>query len=249
MQRFRLIALFVALAASYACGQQTNPFAAPAQPERVKVYAVGPGVTAPELLPLNVNSMFTGKCNAKVDGKVELSLLVDTTGHPRNIMFLKPLGTELDRSALRIASTDRFKPGTLDGKPVVVAESMKVDIQSCVVKPEDSTDKAIYKLRLRTVPQQELGPLPKPPNEAVLISDITSWKNSASEEPHLYHVGSGVTAPFLLTPSQALYTPEACKAQHTCSISLVVDQQGMPQNVQVKKAPDPGLGQNLEHFA
>jgi hypothetical protein len=58
MRALSAAALFVMLGTSISGGQQTSPPApslqAVAQPARVKVYAVGPDVTAPVLLPLNV---------------------------------------------------------------------------------------------------------------------------------------------------------------------------------------------------
>jgi len=80
------------------------------QPARVKVYAVGPGVTAPELLPLNLPPIPSSKCKNKVNGKVVLSVLVDEKGRPRNIMFLKPLGSELDKFALRAVALTASTP-------------------------------------------------------------------------------------------------------------------------------------------
>src|ERR1039458_3266635 len=109
------VALFVGLGISFSGGQQPSPSALPkpdSQLARVKVYTVGPEVTAPQLLPLNVTDISTEKCKKKMDGKVVLSVLVDEKGQPRNLMFLHPLGTDLDKFALQIAAAERFKPGT-----------------------------------------------------------------------------------------------------------------------------------------
>ena len=87
-------ALLVVSGASFSSGQQASPSAQPpqadAQPAPVKVYSVGPEVTAPELLRLNLTPIPDEKCKKKqrVEGRVVLSLLVDETGAPRNIMFL-----------------------------------------------------------------------------------------------------------------------------------------------------------------
>jgi hypothetical protein len=143
MPRNRLIALCLGLATVCAHGQQpaSTSSDAPqvnARPERVKVYSVGPGIEAPRLLPLNLTPITVEKCKEKIDGKVELSLLVDTSGHARNITFLRPVGTELDRIALGIADANQLSAGTLNGKPVVVAESLRVTIQTCRVKTKES---------------------------------------------------------------------------------------------------------------
>jgi len=56
MRALWAIALFVGLATSFSSGQQNNPSsplpAADPQPAKVMVYTMGPGVTAPELLPV-----------------------------------------------------------------------------------------------------------------------------------------------------------------------------------------------------
>lgn len=155
-----VVALFVTLSMSFSGGQQAVTSGLPpvpdVQPARVKVYSVGPGVTAPKLLPLNLAPISDEQCKMKVGGKVVLSVLVDTTGQLHNIMFLKPLGTDLDRFALKIVSADRFIPGTHEGVPVVVGQSVEVDLQACVDEKKDNAGKKIYSLRLRSQPVQKL---------------------------------------------------------------------------------------------
>jgi len=150
MRALWIVALFVGLGISFSGSQQTGPSAPPkpdSQPARVKVYSVGPDVTAPELLPLNLTGMSTGNCKKKMDGKVVLSALVDETGQPRNIMFLRPLGTDLDKLALQLATADRFNPGTHDGKPVVVAQSVELNMQACLEETKNDAGKKIPWLR------------------------------------------------------------------------------------------------------
>jgi hypothetical protein len=47
----------------------------------------------------------------------------------RVIVFLHPLGTELDRFAVHIAASDRFNPGMKDGKPAVVANGLLQNVK------------------------------------------------------------------------------------------------------------------------
>jgi outer membrane biosynthesis protein TonB len=114
MRALSVVVLFIGLGTSYSGGQQAVssglPLLPDTQPARVKVYAVGPGVTAPELLPLNLPPIPSSKCKNKVNGKVVLSVLVDEKGRPRNIMFLKPLGSELDKFALRAVALTASTP-------------------------------------------------------------------------------------------------------------------------------------------
>jgi len=253
MRRYGSIALFVALASGCACAQKVRPSSAPAKPdapaERVMVYTVGPGITAPELLHLNISPIYTDKCKKKFDGNVKHSMLVDTTGQPRNIMFLKPLGTDLDKLALKVAGADRFKPGTLDGKPVVVAGSVEVKIQSCVVESKDSAGNTAFSLRLRSVPVQIFGTLAQPPEQAVLSPDVESWKDPEGGAPLLSHVGAGVIAPVVLNKAdkvEARFSEEARKKNISgkCLFSLIVDVQGMPQDIREIKKLGYGLDEN-----
>lgn len=249
MRRVRVIAPFVLLATGYCAGQEAAPPAhSPlddAQPERVKVYAVGPGVTAPVLLPLALSPLPNENCKKKVDGKVVLSLLVDTAGRPRNIMFLKPLGTDVDRFALQIVGADRFRPGTREGAPVVVGQSLEVGMQACAEQTKDSAGKKTFLVKLRSWPSQKFGALPQTPGDAGLTSSDTNRKEYIGDSD-INHVGRGVSAPVPLNDVGAVYTDEARNARVNgdCLLSLIVDRNGMPQDIQVVRGLDYGLQEN-----
>lgn len=243
MQRLWVSVCLAVIAATVAGAQQPDSSAAPA---RVRVYAVGSGVTAPELLPLNLPPLTSGKCKKKADGTVMLSVIVDATGRPRNVMFFHPVGTDLDRFALRIAAADRFKPGTSDGAPVAVAQLLEVNLQGCVEQVKDEAGKKIDGLRLRSQPEQKLAPLPQPPGDAVAAPDDKNWADSENGTPRTEHVGGAVKRPVPLTSVEAMYTDAARKARFegVCLISVVVDKYGMPQNPKVLRKLDYGLDQN-----
>ena len=57
---------------------------------------------------------------AKFSGTVEIALIVDTEGHPRNIRVARGLGMGLDEKAEEAVSKWRFKPGFRNGVPVNV---------------------------------------------------------------------------------------------------------------------------------
>ncbi len=65
----------------------------------------------------------------KLQGTVGLYIEVDTTGHPRNIKVVRGLGMGLDEKAIEAVSKWEFRPGTKDGKPVVVAATVEVNFQ------------------------------------------------------------------------------------------------------------------------
>jgi TonB family protein len=249
--------MFVVSGTSFSAGQQASPSApsrqADTQPAPVKVYSVGPGVTAPELLPLNVPPIPDEKCKKKqrVDGKVLLSVLVDETGKPRNIMFLQPLGSDLDKLALQLAIGDRFKPGAHDGAPVVVAQSVEVDMHACAEEKTDDAGKKMYWLQLRSQPVQTFGALPEPPEEAVLTTDIPKDipGPNASEKVDLNALKAAgrLSPPTVLKSVVPKFSEEARRAKYqgVCLISLIVDAHGMPQNVHVTR----GLGMGLDEKA
>jgi TonB family protein len=248
MRALGVVALFVSLGTNFSGGQQSGSAPSPlpdAQQDRVKVYAVGPGVTAPELLPPIPLPNPAGKCKNKMDGEVVLSILVDATGRPRNLMFLHPLGNDLDKFAFQIVAADLFTPGTHDGAPVVVAQSVEVNLQACVEQKKDDAGKKTYQLRLRAIPEQKLAPLPQPPEEAVFPLRTSSWNDLSSSDRGIQRIGSSVSAPVVLSSPEAEYSEEAKREQYQgiCLISLIVDAQGMPQYIQVVRKLDYGLSE------
>jgi len=245
------MALFVAAATSFVSGQQTTSSSAPSQsaddhPERVKVYSVGPGVTAPQLLSTSPVQIDSGKCRKKADSKVIFSVLVDSEGKPRNLMFLKPLGSELDKFALQVATADRFTPGTHDGAPAAIGQTLEVALQACVEQTKDDAGNKSFLYRLRAQPSQEFRPLTDSPEEAVLAPNNWSWGNPNGDEPQIKIFEGSVKAPVLLKSAEARFTNTARKArlQGSCAFSIVVDRNGMPQNFRLIKSLDFGLDQN-----
>ncbi|MGA3010744.1 MAG: energy transducer TonB [Terracidiphilus sp.] len=247
MRTLFAVALFVVSSVSFSGGQQVStsaPSSLPdAQPAPVKVYAVGPGVTAPEFVPLSLAPISAGKCKKKLDGMAALSFLVDTTGHPRNIMFLRPLGNNLDKLALQIVDADLFNPGTHDGTPVVVGLSVEVGLQACVEGTKDGEGKSASQVLLRSHPTQKFGMLPPPQEDVVLKAGAPSLENSISRFPNVYHVGDGVTAPVVIHFAQAEFSDEARREKYdgVCMLSLIVDTKGMPQFVRVERPLGHGL--------
>ncbi len=242
MRRQWGIVLFVAATTSLISGQQTTP-SAPSQladdhSQHVKVYAAGPGVTSPQLLSTTPIRIDSGKCKKKMDSKVIFSVLVDSLGQPRNLMFLQPLGNEMDKFALQVASSDRFTPGTHDGAPAVIGQTLEVGLQACVEEKKDDAGNKTLVYRLRSQPSQELHPLVNPPDEAVLAP-----KDWSKGDPN-GSTGS-IKAPVLLKAVETSYTKAARKAglEGVCKISLVVDQYGMPQNIRITESLDNGLDQ------
>jgi protein TonB len=63
---------------------------------------------------------------AKYQGVVVLAIEVDAAGRARNLRILQGLGLGLDEKAMEAVEKWRFRPGYLDGKPVVTAATVEV---------------------------------------------------------------------------------------------------------------------------
>jgi len=246
MQIQRATALLIALSGGYSVAQQTNPdipHPLPPQPERVTVYSDGSGAIPPTLLPINLPPVPSAKCKQKMDGKVQLSVIVDAAGKPRDLWFLRAQGNDLDKLALQIASAERFTPGTNGGAPVAFAQSLEIGLQACVIETTDASGAISYALQLRSEPAQALSPPIKPPKEAVLTSG-DSWSDSAERPRRTERVGGKVSGPIPLIYPDAQFSDEARRAKYQgiCLVSLIVDRNGMPEDIKIVRNLDHGLG-------
>jgi protein TonB len=90
------------------------------------VFKVGGGISAPQAVSTPDPSYTEEARNAKAQGKCILWLIVDDTGHPRNIQVVRGLGYGLDAKAVEAVQQWRFQPAMKDGKPVKVQISVEV---------------------------------------------------------------------------------------------------------------------------
>jgi TonB family protein len=249
MRRLRLVATLLALPAGFASGQQSGAprpaiaADAPSSAAPVKVYAPSSGVKSPRLLPLTPPPALTKDCKDHSEGEVLLSLLVDTSGRARNVMLLKPAGSAVDRIAIQIASKDRFEPGTLDGKPVVVAEALRIKLEGCDLSPTGQAEHIALKWVLKSLPRQKLEKPRDPPEEAILAPLDSAGRGMRRTVRRPDFFGTDVSAPVMLYSVDAAYTPtqKGAKITGECELGLVVDIHGLPQDIHVIKSLDPGL--------
>jgi TonB family protein len=234
------------LASTCASGQQPQPLQQPAPRERIRVYAPGSGIIRPRLLPQTSPIERVKECKYDWSGEVILSLLVDTDGRARNIMFQRPSGSILDPYAIRVASEDRFQPGTLNGKPVVVAESLQLKIEACLAEVKDAEGKISGAWVVRDSPRQRLKKPKNPPQEVVFAPLEEPGSEIFRKVRRPEYFGAVRSAPVILSSEPAHYTPkgEGAAIGGICKISLVVDAHGLPQNLQVLKSLSPGADQS-----
>jgi protein TonB len=89
----------------------------------------GRGVIPPELL-YKVEPEFSEEARkAKHQGVVVLAIEVDTGGQVRNVRVRQSLGLGLDEKAMDAVTHWRFRPGVLNGKPVITEALVQVSFQ------------------------------------------------------------------------------------------------------------------------
>lgn len=91
------------------------------------VYKVGGGISAPTAISAPDPNYTEEARKAKTQGTCELWLIVDSSGHPRDIRVIRGLGFGLDAKAVEAVRQWRFQPALKDGRPVDVQISVQVD--------------------------------------------------------------------------------------------------------------------------
>lgn len=91
------------------------------------VYKVGGGISAPQAISSPDPGYTDEARSAKKQGTCVLKLIVDSTGHPRDLRVVRGLGFGLDEKALEAVRQWRFQPALKDGRPVDVQISVEVE--------------------------------------------------------------------------------------------------------------------------
>jgi TonB family protein len=89
--------------------------------------SANPRVTAPVPIEQTPPEYTENAKQAKWQGSVELSILVDETGRVTQISVAKTLGMGLDQKAIEAVQRWKFKPGTKDGEPVAMRATVMVN--------------------------------------------------------------------------------------------------------------------------
>jgi TonB family protein len=94
-----------------------------------KVYRMGPGIVAPKVIEKSEPQYTDEAREAKIEGKVALSVVIGTDGVAHDIKIVKSLDSGLDTSAITSIKTWKFQPGMKDSKPVQVRAMIEVNFQ------------------------------------------------------------------------------------------------------------------------
>jgi TonB family protein len=101
----------------------------PALQAQRKVYKIGGGVTAPEVI-FKQEPQYTQEArDAKIEGSVLLSVVIDSDGSVSDIRVLQSLDEGLDENAMAAVATWQFRPAEKDGQPVAVAANIQVNFR------------------------------------------------------------------------------------------------------------------------
>jgi protein TonB len=91
------------------------------------VFHVGSGVSAPRAIYDPDPDYSEEARKAHYQGSVILTVIVDPSGHPKDIHISRSLGMGLDEKAIEAVRTWRFEPALKDGHPVAVQMSVEVN--------------------------------------------------------------------------------------------------------------------------
>jgi TonB family protein len=88
-----------------------------------------PGSSGPVLIERHEAQYSEEALTARLVGSVQLSVVVDEAGVPRDVRVLRSLGLGLDEEAIKAVQTWRFRPATKDGTPARVAATVGVNFR------------------------------------------------------------------------------------------------------------------------
>ena len=243
---FCLALVFVAGAWSLV-SQDKNSRQAEPDPERVHVVQLGRGITPPEPLPLTQPPVPEG-CHRKVSGKVKVAAIVDAEGRPRNLFLIEALANNLDMLALLLVDHERFKPAMRNGVPVAVGVTLEQELNSCILDKAGADGKKGHFLHLRSMAIPKLAPLRDVPEEIAFGPTVeeNTLKNFAALKPvpgEHREPRPDVIQPKLIKSVEANFSDEARKKKisGTNVLSLVVDSNGMPRQLEVVRRLGAGL--------
>ena len=97
--------------------------------QSARIYKVAQLQTPPKVVSKVEPDYTDAARNAKIEGPVVLSLIVDTQGQAQKIRVTKSLDKGMDQQAIAAIEKWRFAPGIKDGKPVRAAATIEVNFR------------------------------------------------------------------------------------------------------------------------
>lgn len=211
----------------------------------VTVYYDDEEIKAPQLLPVDFSPLLSNDCKNEADGIVSLSLVVDSSGRPKNVAPRDSFDDDLDHMAIAIATNDRFTPGAKDSNPVAVAQNLEISLSICTAKVIGHNGKSSDRVRLKALPVQHLFAADKHPPENIALSSKPRFESPSHASA--LRVGGSVSAPVPIETPEPQLTKEERKSKFSgiCLVSIIIDKYGVPQHPRVIR----GINQDLDQKA
>jgi TonB family protein len=235
------LALSAALAVTGAAQESMAPNPAHGlTTENVKVYKLEKNVIAPELIPRDYSSVLGSDCQRTESVKTELKYIVDSDGNVHDVQAPPDADANMTWLLFQYMRTAHFKPGQWNGSPVAVGLADTISFQACYIEAKDGQGKTVVKVKLHSVPDHHLTIWNRTP------AQMTLFHVGPEGQEGVEHIGKGVTAPVPVLTADPPYTDDAQgrKIQGTVMLRIIVDNNGLPQNVEVIRPLGYGLDQN-----
>jgi TonB family protein len=94
-----------------------------------KIYKVGEGVTSPQILHKEEPQYTEEARDAKIEGSVALSAIIESDGSVQEVAVLRGLDPGLDNNAMEAIRNWQFRPAEKDGAPVAVSVRIEVNFR------------------------------------------------------------------------------------------------------------------------
>jgi TonB family protein len=98
-------------------------------PDASGIFHVRNGALAPQVIYAPAPQFSPQARKAKYGGVATVSLIVDAQGNPQNVHMINHLKMGLDEETLAVVTQYKFKPATLQGKPVPVEVNIEVNFK------------------------------------------------------------------------------------------------------------------------
>jgi TonB family protein len=92
-----------------------------------KIFTAGNDVTEPKPRVIRQPEYTDAARARRLEGKVGLTVTVDSSGKLIHVAIVKPLGLGLDEAAIKAVHAWPFSPGMRNGQPVAVRAYLEVD--------------------------------------------------------------------------------------------------------------------------
>jgi TonB family protein len=203
----------------------------------VPIHPTGARLTPPVLLSPTLTVSTPKHCD-EFDGVVKLAATIDATGLPRALTTLEASDRRLVGFATELVEGQRFKPGVIDGSATAVAVELTVGLHTCAQREKHPADDNFYRFTLRAHPLIALVVVAPPVAQETVSAALA--QAAAAEE-----VGEHVSAPMamVLTDPKVPVSGKLLK-RGPCFLGVMIDANGVPQNIHVVRGLDPELDSN-----